>query len=190
MVSSRDTRQAVVVGNSWHGGHWRRCGCGTMRCRGGNVERETGQHYRDCRHGESFTYPQLMQTFIVLMVILEHLRSLRPSQLPALYLLITCLFLGARVRTAALIPLPIIPLGLSLAARFALFILLQLSTRASLSNPDVPPGATSGLVSRYLIAWVLPLLWRGFRSPLTLRDLGEIDTSLHTTATWAAFEPQ
>lgn len=68
--------------------------------------------------------------------------------------------------------------------------MLQISARSSLVNTSVPPGATSGLVSRYLIAWVVPLLWRGFRKPLKMRDLGEIDTSLHTSETWRAFEPE
>ena len=127
------------------------------------------------------------------ITLLEHLRSNRPSQVPALYLLVTCLFLGALIRTDALIDTssPLVPpLSLILGTRVTLFMLLQISARSSLINMDVPPGATSGLVSRYLIAWCLPLLWRGFRKPLKLKDLGEIDTSLHTSETWRAFAPQ
>jgi hypothetical protein len=82
------------------------------------------------------------------------------------------------------------PIALVLATHVALFVILQVSARSSLIDTDVPPGATSGLVSRYLIAWCVPLLWRGFRKPLKLKDLGEIDTSLHTSETWRAFEPQ
>ena len=98
------------------------------------------------------------------------------------------LFLASRVRTLALIDTsmgPLAPLAASLAARFGLFVSLQFSTRASLLNGrSLPPERTAGLLSRYLVSWVMPLLWRGYRRPLGIEDLGAIDEDLHSLATW------
>ena len=126
---------------------------------------------------------------------LEHFRSARPSQPPALYLLATIILDTSRIRTLALVrprlTAAIIPLAVSLAIRVTLFTSLQLSTRSSIINGQtLPPAATAGLVQRYLVTWVLPVLWRGYRSPLKMSSLGAIDTELHSLSTWEAFEPQ
>lgn len=76
-----------------------------------------------------------------------------------------------------------------LGFRAALFIALQFRWISSLIDPCIAPGAGSGLVSRYLLTWTLPLLWRGYRRPLSASDLGEIDPSLLSGTIWAAFEP-
>lgn len=135
----------------------------------------------------------IAQVCIALLVILEHFRNARPSQLVALYLLVTLLFVASRLRTLALIsssPGPIVPLSISLAARLLLFIALQFSTRQSqIDGHLLPPERTAGLVSRYLVSWVMPLLWRGYRRPLGVTDLGTIDENLHSISTWNAFEP-
>lgn len=53
----------------------------------------------------------------------------------------------------------------------------------------MPPERTAGLVSRYLVTWVLPLLWRGYLKPLGMADLGTIDEDLHSLATWDVLSP-
>ena len=125
------------------------------------------------------------------MVIGEHVRCNRPSQPPALYTLLNALFLGVRLRTSVylgLAPLPEIATCLGFTG--AVFVALQCSTRASLKNgPDLPPSATAGLVNRYFVGWVLPLLWRGYRKPLDMDSVGSIDTILHSLNTWEAFKP-
>lgn len=121
-------------------------------------------------------------------MVTEHFKNARPSQLAALYLLCSILFLASRIRTLALIDTsigPLAPLAASLAARVALFISLQFSTRSSqIDGKTLPPERTAGLLSRYLVSWVMPLLWRGYRRPLGMEDLGAIDEDLHSLATW------
>ena len=127
------------------------------------------------------------------IVILEHFRNARPSQLAALYLLVTILFVACRIRTLALISTSLdalIPLSFSLGFRCLLFLALQISSRSSqIDGQSLPPERTAGLVSRYLVTWVVPLLWKGYRKPLSAKDLGAIDEDLHSMATWTALEP-
>ena len=59
-----------------------------------------------------------------------------------------------------------------------------------MNGDQLPPESTAGLVSRYFVSWTVPLLWRGYRKPLTARDLGAIDQSLHSLSTWNAFSSQ
>ena len=126
-------------------------------------------------------------------VLLEHSTHPRPSTTPALYLLVSCLFCATQLRTIALIGLYPTLEGLiaaSLGVRFGFFLALQISNRKALLDPDVPPSATAGLVELYLVAWVLPVLWRGYRKPLDYPDLGAIDEGLHSKATYDAFGPK
>lgn len=130
----------------------------------------------------------------LLLVTTEHFKNARPSQLAALYLLVSTLFFACRLRTLGLISTsigPFIPLVVSLSLRVVLFIALQFSSRQSqVDGNKLPPERTSGLVSRYLVTWVLPLLWRGYRKPLDMEDLGAIDEDLHSLFTWTALSPQ
>jgi ATP-binding cassette subfamily C (CFTR/MRP) protein 1 len=123
--------------------------------------------------------------------VIEHFHNNRPSQLPALHLLITTLFIAQRVRTIALLSLsPLIPLSFTLTTTFLLFLTLQISTRPSILNgSSLPPAATSGLVARYFVTWVLPLLIRGYKHPLGMEHLGAIEQDLYSLATWNTFEP-
>lgn len=128
----------------------------------------------------------------IVLVTFEHFKNARPSQLAALYLLLSILFAASRIRTLALISsaTPLIALGISLASKLALLISLQFSTRSSqVDGSKLPPERTVGLFSRYLLAWVMPLLWRGYRKPLGTEDLGAIDEDLHSLATWRALSP-
>lgn len=124
---------------------------------------------------------------------IEHFKNARPSQLAALYLLLSTLFIACRLRTLGLISTsisPFIPLVVSLSLRVILFISLQFSTRGSqIDGSKLPPERTAGLLSRYLVTWVLPLLWRGYRKPLGMEDLGTIDEDLHSLATWNVLSP-
>lgn len=130
----------------------------------------------------------------MLVVILESFKCARPSQLAALYPLTMMFLLASRVRTLVLVGASegaLVALGTQLAGYTTLFAVLQPSTRSSLkSGQSLPPGDTSGLVSRYLVAWVLPVLLRGSRKPLDMDSLGAIDRNLWSAATWTAFQPQ
>lgn len=65
-----------------------------------------------------------------------------------------------------------------------------MSTRSSLiGGAEIPPAGTAGLVSRYLISWVLPLLWRGYKQPLGMDHLGSIDRELYSYASWSRLSP-
>ncbi|ORY27634.1 P-loop containing nucleoside triphosphate hydrolase protein [Naematelia encephala] len=132
---------------------------------------------------------------ILVLNLQEHIHCGRPSQLPQLYLLVSSLFTASRLRTISLLSnnvlQPVAPLALSLAARILLFVTLQVSNRASLSNAqDIPPIGTAGIVSRYLVTWVLPLLWRGYKRPLGLDDLGAIETTLYSARLWDQLSPK
>lgn len=124
---------------------------------------------------------------------LEHFRNARPSQPVALYLLVTVLLVASRIRTLALTSLtlePLTPLYISLGSRVCLFVTLQFSTRQfQIDGHLLSPERTAGLVSRYLVSWVMPLLWRGYRRPLGIDDLGTIDENLHSISTWNTFSP-
>lgn len=128
-----------------------------------------------------------------MLVTFEHFKNARPSQLAALYLLLSTLFIACRLRTLGLISTsigPFIPLATSLSFRVLLFITLQFSSRHSqLDGDKLPLERTVGLVSRYLVTWVMPLLWRGYRKPLGMDNLGTIDEDLHSLATWNALSP-
>lgn len=75
--------------------------------------------------------PVLDQIRVATLVMLEHFRCARPSQLTALYLRVSSLFFSSRVRTVALLSTsslrPLAPLCVSLGSRVTLFIALQLS---------------------------------------------------------------
>ncbi|KAK4687233.1 hypothetical protein P7C73_g2882, partial [Tremellales sp. Uapishka_1] len=166
----------------WSG--WAACGSGTLAA---------------VRAGTTLLYMLdadeiLFQVTVLVLVALEHFRCGRPSQLSALYLLLNSLFIASRIRSLSLVSgtttSPTVLLTISLGSTVGLFMTLQLSTRSSLINgPHIPPAGTAGLVARYFVAWVLPLLWRGYRRPLGMDDLGAIDLDLHSLATWQAFEP-
>lgn len=125
----------------------------------------------------------------------EHFKNNRPSQPPALYLLCSLLLNVSRIRTLAILssppPPPVASLGAIFGLEVILFALLQISSRPWLKNgADLPSSATAGLVSRLLVSWVLPLLWRGYRRPLTAATIGPIDENLHTEISAQCFEPQ
>lgn len=127
-----------------------------------------------------------------LLVMLEHWRCTRQSQLSALYLLLTILFVASRLRTISHLSAWTLgpPLACSLVARTVLFASMQMSTRSSLvDGASLPPIETAGLVSQYLIVWVTPLLYRGYKNPLTMDDLGSIEPELYSSSLWEAFHP-
>ena len=134
-----------------------------------------------------------LQAATLALVTIEHFKNARPSQLAALYLLVSTLFVACRMRTLGLISTsltPFAPLAASLASRILLFVALQFSTRTSqVDGTKLPPERTAGLVARYLVTWILPLLWRGYRKPLDMEDLGTIDEDLHSLATWNKLSP-
>jgi hypothetical protein len=105
--------------------------------------------------GESTFQPLLtVQIAMLVLVVLEHHRSHRHSQLPALYLLVNALLIGSRIRTLHLISVtrPAVPLYVNLASNIALLLALQFSSRSSLIHGwALPPAATAGLFSRYFI---------------------------------------
>ncbi|ORX34001.1 P-loop containing nucleoside triphosphate hydrolase protein [Kockovaella imperatae] len=136
-------------------------------------------------------FQTLASLALLLIIPLEHFRCNRPSQPPALYLLVNALFIAVRIRTYAILNLDLTTeLGVCLALNCALFLALQFSARSSLENgADLPPTATAGLLNRYLIVWVFPVLIRGFKKPLEMDTVGAIDTNLHSLPAWETFRP-
>ena len=115
----------------------------------------------------------------------EHTRSVRPSSILSIYLLLSSLFDGVQART----------LGLRKAVRaiasiFIICIVLKMgilviesqSKSTILKQPDTwkAPEATSGIFSRSTFWWLNRLFLIGFRKTLTLNHLFSLETELNS----------
>ncbi|KAF3389371.1 Multidrug resistance-associated protein 1 [Penicillium rolfsii] len=109
---------------------------------------------------------------VVILIDLEHFRSLRPSFLVFAYLFVTLLLDIARVRTAWLIPSsPAYPacLSASLAVKLLLLVLTNTEKRKWFMRTEIDHSAesVSGPFSRGLFTWLNDLLWQGHSMLLT-----------------------
>jgi ATP-binding cassette, subfamily C (CFTR/MRP), member 1 len=124
---------------------------------------------------------------------MEHLRSIQPSLLINLYILITLPMDAARART-----LWLRGGSLNLAAAFTSTVsikLLILVTEAFEKRDillaeykDVSPETTSGIYSRSFFWWLNPLLRDGFRKVLTDEDLYPVDEDMKSEAVERRFK--
>ena len=120
---------------------------------------------------------------IFVLISLEHSRSIRPSSLLTLYLLLSLAFDAVQVRTLYLRQETSVILGLSTAVLGSKLCLLLLEVPNKRSYLQLPykgysPEATSSVVNRGLFWWLNPLIKNGFNKILTLDDLYATDPEL------------
>jgi ATP-binding cassette subfamily C (CFTR/MRP) protein 1 len=112
----------------------------------------------------------------------EHARSVRPSSLLNVYLLLTLTFDIAQARTLFLRSnISIASVFVAAMAGKLLLLLLEVrSKRVFLKYPynQLPTESTSGIFNRSYFWWLNPLFVRAFRSLLSFEDLPEIDVDL------------
>ncbi|CAG8893204.1 unnamed protein product [Penicillium egyptiacum] len=111
---------------------------------------------------------------IIILVDLEHFRSIRPSFLASAYLFVTLLLDLARVRTAWLLPdyhaySYSVCLSVSLAIKLLLLVLTNTEKRKWFvpTEKDHSIESSSGPFSRGLFTWLNGLLWKGHSVSLT-----------------------
>lgn len=113
----------------------------------------------------------------------EHTRSIRPSSIINAYLLLTLFFDAAQLRTRWLRGDNLAGNGVVssiLAVKLLVLICEATEKRRLLVAPyvDPSPEATSGLYTRGLFWWLIPLFRLGFRSIVNEDDLFEADGTL------------
>ncbi|OQE14835.1 hypothetical protein PENFLA_c035G01769 [Penicillium flavigenum] len=109
---------------------------------------------------------------IIVLVDLEHFRSIRPSFLASAYLSVTLLLDLARVRTSWLLPdyqTYSACLSASLATKLLLLVLTNTEKRKWFihTEKDHSTESVSGPFSRGLFTWLNGLLWKGYSVLLT-----------------------
>ncbi|PYI35212.1 P-loop containing nucleoside triphosphate hydrolase protein [Aspergillus indologenus CBS 114.80] len=123
---------------------------------------------------------------ITVLTALEHDRSLRPSSLLSIYLLLSTLFDAVQVRTLFIrhypSPLPALAAA-SVALKLVLLTLEAQSKRKYLKSPFrvTSPESTSGIFARTVFWWLNGLFLRGFRKLLTVEDLFPTDEDLNSS---------
>lgn len=115
----------------------------------------------------------------------EHSRSITPSTIIGLYLLVSLPFDVVRLRTFYSLRGYAAKgiansLSLSLAIKFLVLITEAVEKRGILLEPyrDLPPESTSGIYSRSVFWWLNPLLKIGFVKTLRMNDLFDLDDKL------------
>lgn len=134
------------------------------------------------------TVPSAVLSFLASVLVLplsrlESNRTIRPSSLLSLYLLVSVAFDAIQVRTLFLRHDESAILGLfttSVALKLILLVLESMNKRRYLRAPysSYPPESTSGLFGRSLFWWLNPMLATGFRRLMTLDDLFVADKAL------------
>ncbi|KAF4767933.1 hypothetical protein HAV15_002642 [Penicillium sp. str.  len=120
---------------------------------------------------------------IIILVDLEHFRSIRPSFLASAYLFVTLLLDLGRVRTAWLLPdnqAYSACLAMSLAVKLLLLILTNTEKRKWLVHTEKGHSieSVSGPFSRGLFTWLNGLLWKGHSVLLTGEGLPTVHNKL------------
>lgn len=134
------------------------------------------------------TVPTVAVTMIIFVVFicmshLEHLRSLQPSTTLGLYLGISLLFDVARARTLWWIAgcrAPAAVFSASCAVKAVILVLEATEKRSLLKEPYKTRAdeALSGVYNRSLFWWLNRLLYRGFKTILTVDTLTPLDDDL------------
>lgn len=114
---------------------------------------------------------------------IEDARSVRPSTLLSLYLVVTVLLDLPQVRTLWLRGSLDATAGLTTAAvafKTLFFFVENTGKRAHLLSvhQTLPPEATSGIVNRSFLWWINDIFRRGFHKALTIEDLDRLDDAL------------
>jgi ATP-binding cassette subfamily C (CFTR/MRP) protein 1 len=123
----------------------------------------------------------------------EHIRSIRPSFLIGLYLVITSLLRAAAVRTYWLIEGNASVTSSALASLLVQLVILVLESYSKQQwlldeNERLPREAAASFLSRSLFAWLNDLLVTGYRRPLVSSDLQIVDQNLETALLATRFQ--
>lgn len=118
----------------------------------------------------------------------EHSRSVAPSTIIGLYLIISVPFDAVRLRTHYLLASHAATsiaafLSLSLIVKCTVLVTEAVEKRSLLLGPyqDLPPEATSGVYNKSVFWWLNPLLKVGFGKNLHVEDLFNLDQELAST---------
>ncbi|RVX70090.1 hypothetical protein B0A52_06262 [Exophiala mesophila] len=132
---------------------------------------------------------------LFLLSCFEHSRSVTPSTIIGLYLLVSVPFDAVRLRTYFLLDVfgsrgLANLLSLSLAIKLIVLIAEAIEKRSILLEPyrDLPPEATSGIYNKTVFWWLNPLLSLGFRTTLRTDDLFTLDKTLSSADTHKRFQ--
>ncbi|OQV08053.1 hypothetical protein CLAIMM_12380 [Cladophialophora immunda] len=124
----------------------------------------------------------------------EHSRSVTPSTIIGLYLIVSFLFGAVQLRTFYLLRGYAAKsianlLSLSLAIKLGVLVTEAVEKRGILLEPyrDLPPEATSGVYNKSVFWWLNPLLRLGFGKTLKLDDLYNLDEKLASANVAARF---
>lgn len=132
--------------------------------------------------------PALSLAFIAALGLLplsiyEHYRSIRPSFVLEVYLLLSILFETVRARTIWMLhenDATAAVFTSTLVLKVVMFVLESIEKR-SLLLPGHQHGsveATSGTLARAFMVWLHPLLWTGYKREIALADLVFTDDGL------------
>ncbi|KAK6378993.1 hypothetical protein LTS17_006696 [Exophiala oligosperma] len=133
---------------------------------------------------------------LFVLSLYEHSRSITPSTIIGLYLLISLSFDAVRLRTFFLLRSNIAQaqgianlLSLSLIIKFLVLVTEAVEKRSILLEPyrDLPPETTSGIYNRTVFWWLNPLFRVGFGKTLQIGDLYDLDETLSSANVQAIF---
>ena len=125
----------------------------------------------------------------------EHSRSVTPSTIISVYLLLSFAFDAVRLRTFYLIDAFAARsiahlLSLSLTAKFGVLVTEAVEKRSILLEPykQLPPEQTSGIYNKTVFWWLNPLLKVGFGTNLRTNDLFSLDETLASANVYRRFQ--
>lgn len=145
----------------------------------------------------SATLDFTQSVLLVILSLLEHSRSVRPSTVTCSYLFLAFIYDLTRVpslwaasfgretgSSAATGPAIFTALLVVIVVIQFLFLVLETWPRQrwiAWDAADHSPEETSSVFSLGLYSWLVPLLWRGYHSSLVMKDLYALDRTLSIT---------
>jgi ATP-binding cassette, subfamily C (CFTR/MRP), member 1 len=121
----------------------------------------------------------------VLLVSVEHTRTVRPSTLLTVYLVIEILVGLINVRTIHLryyLPLLERFIFATLIIKFTLLVLESWQKQRIIQlGTDYSPEETSGILNHSVLWWLNPLFFKGYRNIISQEDLYGLDGELRST---------
>jgi hypothetical protein len=133
--------------------------------------------------------------FMILLSLLDHSRSPRPSVLLSAYLSLTLLLDAAQVRTLFLSSASqseshYSNVFCSAVAVKAVVLILESKQKTSWINwneKDHSPEETSGIFSLGIFFWLNNIFWLGYKKVLSINDLYPLDSALEASSLHDAF---
>ena len=130
---------------------------------------------------------------ILVLSYIEHMRSIKPSFLLNIYLLLSALFDAVQVRTLFLLHDNTSTVAVFTTALGVKIVLLLLEARAKRSYLKTPYASLSvectiGIFNLSFFWWLNETFARGFRTLLTFNDLEKIDADLASETLGAALQ--